>query len=98
MVGLALEILETGERRPVVLGSEANAWDEPAGPDRSSVGALDEPLMSPLIEMCAFHVLVVFDVGIGIPLLLHVFEVPTELGPARVSLLEGEVVEQFLVK
>ncbi len=76
VVDVAFEIAQTRERRRVPLRGEPDARDEPPRIDLGAVGALDQPLLSRLVEHGAVDVHVEARVVSDVPFLLDVIEVP----------------------
>jgi len=86
----ALEIRQTLEWRNESLCRESDAWDKPLAVDFTAVRALNEPLMSFLIEHGSVYMFVVGDILLQVPFLFDILEVSPEFPPARVSFCEGE--------
>lgn len=98
VIHVTLEIAQARERGLVVFGGEPNTREEPTSVEFSPVRTFNIPFVFLVVPNGRLDVLVVLDVGFCIPLLLNIAEIPLQFGPARIPLLEGEVLIEISVE
>jgi hypothetical protein len=81
-----------------MLRSKPKARDQPATVSLTAIRTLNPPLVLLIVPQRSLNVLVILDMGVDIPLLVHVLKVAPELGPGGISLLEVVVHVQLPVE